>query len=548
MTSPARSSPTPAPRSSGSGWPLAIAIFFIGLGLVLMVAWRILSKDEFFDRRPFEVVPPEVAAGDGQVDAIGGERERGARLSDWEKLAALPLRVEGYELTGHDREYGSFTRPSTVVHLRGDGEEGNRARTSSTTPSIRSPTATTARCSTSAASPPSVSSAPRLRRPTSFRSPRPGWRPRGSTAAGPYEERGARPRAAPGWDAPARSARARPQAAELRLLYQADRLRERGGVLDRATEQAPGPLPPTSPSSSTPKTTWTPELIEEIKGLAPVRVLDLKGHYKGTPVDVDTDPELYAAVAEAFPEAYLEDPDVNDETRPILEPARRPLHLGRAAALARRRHLAGVEAAGDQLQALTLRLDRGGALDLRPLRGGGHRDLRRRAGRGRMRPRPDPVPGLPLPPPTRPTTPLPPATTTRRSRRTCRRRRWIRCPPRPASAGGSRQLRGNAPLRVRFPRTVGCCGTGSHEPRAPLRVRFPRTVGCCGTGSHEPRAPLRVRFPRTVGCCGTGSHEPRAPLRVRLDLLGAAVPLRPAEFVDWATVGSPQSIPDPEVR
>jgi hypothetical protein len=46
----------------------------------------------------------------------------------------------------------------------------------------------------------------------------------------------------------------------------------------------------------------------------------LKGLYSGTPVDVETDPELYRAVAEAFPEAYLEDPDLNDETRPVLEP------------------------------------------------------------------------------------------------------------------------------------------------------------------------------------------------------------------------------------
>jgi hypothetical protein len=51
-----------------------------------------------------------------------------------------------------------------------------------------------------------------------------------------------------------------------------------------------------------------------------VRVLDLKGMYVGTPVDVDTDPELYRAVAEAFPEAYLEDPDINPETEPVLEP------------------------------------------------------------------------------------------------------------------------------------------------------------------------------------------------------------------------------------
>jgi hypothetical protein len=60
-----------------------------------------------------------------------------------------------------------------------------------------------------------------------------------------------------------------------------------------------------------PENDWTPELIAEISELATVRVLDLKGHYRGTPVDVDTDPELYAAVAEAFPEAYLEDPDLD---------------------------------------------------------------------------------------------------------------------------------------------------------------------------------------------------------------------------------------------
>ena len=37
-------------------------------------------------------------------------------------------------------------------------------------------------------------------------------------------------------------------------------------------------------------------------------------------MDVDTDPELYRAVAERFPDAYLEDPDINDETREVLAP------------------------------------------------------------------------------------------------------------------------------------------------------------------------------------------------------------------------------------
>ena len=42
----------------------------------------------------------------------------------WDRIRSLPLKVESYELSGHDREYGSFTRPSTVIHLQGDGQEG----------------------------------------------------------------------------------------------------------------------------------------------------------------------------------------------------------------------------------------------------------------------------------------------------------------------------------------------------------------------------------------------------------------------------------------
>ncbi len=95
-------------------------------------------------------------------------------------------------------------------------------------------------------------------------------------------------------------------------------------------------------------------------------MLDLKGHYSGTPVDVDTDPELYRAVAEAFPEAYLEDPDLNDETRAVLEP-----HADRVTWDAPLHSLADVKetrAQGDQLEAVAVRLARGAAGDLRALR------------------------------------------------------------------------------------------------------------------------------------------------------------------------------------
>lgn len=65
---------------------------------------------------------------------------------------------------------------------------------------------------------------------------------------------------------------------------------------------------------------WDEELIAELAATGAVSTLDLKGQYEGTPVDIETDPELYRRLAEAFPEAWLEDPDLSDETREILTP------------------------------------------------------------------------------------------------------------------------------------------------------------------------------------------------------------------------------------
>jgi L-alanine-DL-glutamate epimerase-like enolase superfamily enzyme len=69
-----------------------------------------------------------------------------------------------------------------------------------------------------------------------------------------------------------------------------------------------------------PTNDWTDELIGQLVETGAVDSLDLKGQYKGTPVDVETDPKLYRKLIEAFPDAWLEDPDVNDETKPILDP------------------------------------------------------------------------------------------------------------------------------------------------------------------------------------------------------------------------------------
>jgi L-alanine-DL-glutamate epimerase-like enolase superfamily enzyme len=57
---------------------------------------------------------------------------------------------------------------------------------------------------------------------------------------------------------------------------------------------------------------WDDGLIAALVETGAVDSIDFKGAYKGTPVDVDTDPELYRRVAEAFPDAWLEDPDLDD--------------------------------------------------------------------------------------------------------------------------------------------------------------------------------------------------------------------------------------------
>ena len=71
-----------------------------------------------------------------------------------------------------------------------------------------------------------------------------------------------------------------------------------------------------------PTNEWTQELIDQLAATGSVDSADLKGFYRGTPVDVRTDPELYRMVAEGFPDAWLEDPDLTPETDPVLEPHR----------------------------------------------------------------------------------------------------------------------------------------------------------------------------------------------------------------------------------
>jgi L-alanine-DL-glutamate epimerase-like enolase superfamily enzyme len=69
---------------------------------------------------------------------------------------------------------------------------------------------------------------------------------------------------------------------------------------------------------------WTDEIVAELVELGCVDSIDFKGHYTGTIVDNPPDAELYRRIVEAFPDAWIEDPGLTDETLAVLEP-----HAGR---------------------------------------------------------------------------------------------------------------------------------------------------------------------------------------------------------------------------
>jgi hypothetical protein len=59
-----------------------------------------------------------------------------------------------------------------------------------------------------------------------------------------------------------------------------------------------------------PTSSWTPELIAELVATEAIDSVDFKSLYRGTIVDQPPDPVLYERVVEAFPGAWVEDPDV----------------------------------------------------------------------------------------------------------------------------------------------------------------------------------------------------------------------------------------------
>ncbi|HYX88881.1 MAG TPA: hypothetical protein VE753_05890 [Gaiellaceae bacterium] len=220
----------------------------------------------------------------------------------WKRFAELPLEIEAYELERLERGVTrGFTRVTTVVHLRGWGEEGLGE-------DVTWYTEAHDREQAAGAILPLAGS----------------WTLESFSAA---------------LDVPEPHRRWAYESAALDLA-----LRQARQPLAALVGRDPGPVsfvvspglgePPTSrtvrrwlefdPSlrfKLDPATSWSDDLIAELAATRAVVTADLKAFYRGEN-DLPPDPDLYRRVAEGFREAWLEDPALTEATEPVLEPHR----------------------------------------------------------------------------------------------------------------------------------------------------------------------------------------------------------------------------------
>ena len=229
-------------------------------------------------------------------------------MTTYDALAALPLQVEEYELERLEQAVSSeFTRVTTVVHLRGAGEEGLGEDVTYAAELHPPPGDLALAGSTDLdgfsklldglelfAAPPRMD-AFRFYRRWAFES-----------AALDLALRQAGRSLA---DALGRE----PRPVRFVVSTRIDSM----DALRRLFDRYPGTRLKLDPTSK-----WSDELVAAIAATGAVDVVDLKGAYHGTPVDQPPDPELYERVARGFPSAWIEDPALTPETDAILEPHR----------------------------------------------------------------------------------------------------------------------------------------------------------------------------------------------------------------------------------
>jgi L-alanine-DL-glutamate epimerase-like enolase superfamily enzyme len=236
-------------------------------------------------------------------------------VSTYARIADLPLTIEGQAFERLEQPVSSeFTRVTTVVHLRGAGEEGLGEDVTYNGPDHDQFAADGVSLSLAGAW--TIDSFSRHLDGLEL------WRePPGMAAFRDYRR----------WSL---------ESAALDLA-----LRQAGKSLADAVDRRPSPvnfvvsmrlgepstlepvervlaLYPNTKFKLDPVPDWTRELVDELAGLGVVDSVDLKGAYEGTVVDNPPNPELYRLVAEGFPEAWIEDPALTDDTDLVLAPHR----------------------------------------------------------------------------------------------------------------------------------------------------------------------------------------------------------------------------------
>jgi L-alanine-DL-glutamate epimerase-like enolase superfamily enzyme len=232
-------------------------------------------------------------------------------MSTWELLAELPVRIDDYALEPLSAKVSSeFERASTVIRLRGAGEEGEGEDVTYDAVDhailqAAGPTLPLAGSFTVA------SFAEHLRALELF--PRP-----------PQREVSQRYRLW-AYESAALDLGLRQAGTTLHTLLDREpapvrfvvslRLGEPPTIepLRRRLELYPGLRFKLDPTSS-----WDEELIARLAEMGAVESVDFKAYYSGSIVDQPADPELYRRVVEALPEAWIEDPALTPETDAVL--------------------------------------------------------------------------------------------------------------------------------------------------------------------------------------------------------------------------------------
>jgi L-alanine-DL-glutamate epimerase-like enolase superfamily enzyme len=233
----------------------------------------------------------------------------------YDALADLPLQIEGYTLEGLARTISpEFERLTTIVHLAGAGEEG-LGEDVTYSPELQRAQQETGPALPLAGSWTLDSFSGRLDELDLFHGVDPGMPAFRDYRRWAFESAAAdlalRQAGSSLADALGREARPIAFVVSLRLGEPPS-----AEAVTRRLEHYPGLRFKLDSSPS-----WDDELLATLAGTGAVASVDFKGAYKGTPVDVPTDPDLYRRCAAAFPSAWLEDPDL---TVPEADDALRP--------------------------------------------------------------------------------------------------------------------------------------------------------------------------------------------------------------------------------